>query len=90
MRTIGSGALALAGLGTLAAILKDFAGMSVAVEDRARYDEGWAYISFRDPAGDLKPAAAAFPKETCFNCHAEHAATDNVFTQLYPILQRSR
>ena len=52
MRTIGSGALALAGLGTLAAILKDFAGMSVAVEDRARYDEGWAYISFRDPAGD--------------------------------------
>ena len=53
-------------------------------------DEGWAYISFRDPAGDLKPAAAAFPKETCFNCHAEHAATDNVFTQFYPILQRSR
>jgi hypothetical protein len=36
----------------------------------------------------MKPAAAAFPKETCFNCHAEHGATDNVFTQFYPILQR--
>ena len=60
MRTIGSGVLVLAGLGTLAAILGG------------------------------TPAAAAFPKETCFNCHAEHGATDNVFTQFYPILQRGR
>ena len=69
---------------------KDFVGMAVAVKDRERYDEGWAYLSYRDPAGGLKPAAGAFPKETCFNCHAEHGATDNVFTQFYPILQRGR
>ena len=69
---------------------KDFVGMAVAVKDRERYEEGWAYLSYGDPAGGLKPAAAAFPKETCFNCHAEHAATDNVFTQFYPILQRGR
>ena len=91
MRTIGSGVLVLVGLGTLAAILeKDFVGMAVAVKDRERYDEGWAYLSYGDPAGGLKPAAAALPKETCFNCHAEHGATDNVFTQFYPILQRGR
>ena len=51
---------------------KDFVGMAVAVKDRERYEEGWAYLSYGDPAGGLKPAAAAFPKETCFNCHAEH------------------
>ena len=67
---------------------KDFAGMEVAVKDRKRYAAGWAYLSFRDRAGGLKPAAAAFPKASCYDCHAEHAATDNVFTQFYPILQR--
>ena len=67
---------------------KDFAGMEVAVKDSERYADGWAYLSFRDRAGGLKPSASAFPKESCYDCHAEHAATDNVFTQFYPILQR--
>ena len=68
---------------------KDFAGVEVVVKDRERCADGWACLSFRDRAGGLKPAEA-FPKESCYDCHAEHAATDNVFTQFYPILQRDR
>ena len=67
---------------------KDFLGMEVAVKDSERYPEGWAYLSFRDRSGGLRESASAFPKERCYDCHAEHAATDNVFTQFYPVLQR--
>ena len=67
---------------------KDFLGMEVAVKDSERYPEGWAYLSFRDRSGGLRASASAFPKERCYDCHAEHAATDNVFTQFYPVLQR--
>ena len=37
-------------------------------------------------ASELK-AAKAFPKEACWNCHNEHAKTDNVFVQFYPTLR---
>lgn len=67
---------------------KDFLGMEVAVKDSQRYEEGWAYLSFRDRSGGLRESASAFPKDRCYDCHAEHAATDNVFTQFYPVLQR--
>ena len=67
---------------------KDFLGMEVAVKDSERYEEGWAYLSFRDRSGGLRESASAFPKDRCYDCHAEHAATDNVFTQFYPVLQR--
>ena len=30
---------------------KDFLGMEVAVKDSERYEEGWAYLSFRDRSG---------------------------------------
>ena len=60
-----------------------FAGFSVAVKDTERFDETWGYVSFAD--GDT---AAPFPTERCYDCHAEHGATDNVFTQFYPILRR--
>lgn len=67
---------------------KDFLGMEVAVKDGERYEDGWAYLSFRDRSGGLRESASAFPKDRCYDCHAEHAATDNVFTQFYPVLQR--
>ena len=69
---------------------KDFLGMEAAVKDSERYPEGWAYLSFRDRSGGLRESASAFPKERCYDCHAEHAATDNVFTQFYPVLQRGQ
>jgi hypothetical protein len=58
-------------------------GFSVAVKDSERFDETWGYVSFGDGA-----TATPFPKERCYDCHAEHAAVDNVFTQFYPILRR--
>ena len=60
-----------------------FAGFSVAVKDSERFEETWGYVSF--DAGDT---ATPFPRERCYDCHAEHGAADNVFTQFYPILRR--
>jgi hypothetical protein len=42
----------------------------------------WRYYSFGDAA-----TAPANPREACFDCHADHAATDHVFTQFYPVLR---
>ena len=41
---------------------KDFLGMEVAVKDSDRYEEGWAYLSFRDRSGGLRASASAFPE----------------------------
>lgn len=60
-----------------------FVGFSVAVKDAGRFDESWGYVSF-----DEADTATPFPRERCYDCHAEHAAIDNVFTQFYPILRR--
>jgi hypothetical protein len=43
----------------------------------------WRYYSF----GEDATAAPANPREACFDCHTEHAATDHVFTQFYPVLR---
>ena len=60
----------------------DFLGLSAAVKDSERFDETWGYVSFDGPK------ATPFPKERCYDCHHEHGATDNVFTQFYPVLRR--
>jgi hypothetical protein len=63
-------------------------GIEVAVKDSSRYDESWAYFNFIRPDGSAAPSAKAFKKESCWVCHDEHAATDNVFTQFYPMLRQ--
>jgi YHS domain-containing protein len=77
------------GEGVLPSRRGQFAGAVVAVEmavkDTARRTEGWAYYNFSGPDG-LRPTAVAMPKNSCFNCHAEHAKRDNVFLQFYPML----
>ncbi|MEO7146092.1 MAG: cytochrome P460 family protein [Bryobacteraceae bacterium] len=64
-----------------------FAGIEVAVKDRARFPEQWAYFNFIGSGGEALAAATAFPKESCWNCHHQHAAADNVFVQFYPVLK---
>lgn len=64
-------------------------GVEVALKDSARFEDGWAYFNFSSRAG-LLPAAKAFPKAMCWDCHNAHAAVDNVFVQFYPILRESR
>ncbi len=63
-------------------------GIEVALKDSSQYDESWAYFNFIRRDGSAAPSVKAFNKESCWACHNEHAATDNVFTQFYPILRQ--
>ncbi|MGH9320946.1 MAG: cytochrome P460 family protein [Vicinamibacteria bacterium] len=65
-----------------------FTGLSAAVKDKERFPEGWGYVSFMRDGSRFADSAAPFAKEQCYDCHREHAATDNVFTQFYPVLRR--
>ena len=68
----------------------DIHGVEMAVKDKARTPEGWAYYGFGSPMGNggLRESAAPQPKASCFDCHVQHAARDNVFTQFYGLLQK--
>jgi hypothetical protein len=59
----------------------------VALKDHDKFDEGWAYFDF---ANGSKKTSTAFPKGSCFSCHKEHGADDNVFTQFYPVLREAK
>lgn len=61
-------------------------GLEVALKDSEHFEDGWAYFMFG--TGDtLRETAKAFPKATCWDCHNDHAADDNVFVQFYPVLR---
>lgn len=69
-------------------------GLEVAVKDTKRYPDGWAYFMFHDAPEKAKSetvhAERAFDRKDCFDCHAEHGADDNVFTQYYSVLTEAR
>lgn len=58
--------------------------VEVAVKDSEAFEEGWAYFDFSNG----RQASRVFPRGQCFDCHVEHGARDNVFTQFYPVLRR--
>jgi hypothetical protein len=58
--------------------------LEVAVKDRERFPDGWAYFGFGDGS---RRTATAFARTDCFNCHRQHAKSDNVFVQFYPVLR---
>jgi len=62
-------------------------GIEVALKDSARFKESWAYFNFIREDGSAAASVKAFPKDRCWSCHKEHAATENVFTQFYPVLR---
>ena len=65
--------------------------VEMAVKDRQRTDDGWAYYDFGGPmSGGYRATAPAQPKQACYSCHVEHAQTDNVFTQFYGLLGAAR
>ena len=68
---------------------KAFAGLEASVKDRSRFKEGWGYFLFGGGGGALRAEAAPMPASACWQCHHEHAATDHVFTQFYPVLSRT-
>ena len=64
--------------------------IEVAVKDSKRAPESWAYYAFGGPMmGGYRSTAAPQPKASCFNCHTEHAARDNVFMQFYGLLNEA-
>lgn len=75
-------------------------GLEIAIKDAKRFPDGWAYFMFHDkpsqPSQPSKPvtpartAEQAFERKDCFDCHAEHGAEDNVFTQFYSVLTNAR
>lgn len=68
----------------------EWTGLSAAVKDKERFPEGWGYVTFRRDGGPMKDAAEPFARERCYDCHVKHGATDNVFTQFYPVLRDAR
>jgi len=65
----------------------DRVAVEVALKDHEKFEEGWAYFDF---ANGKKKTSSAFPKASCFSCHKEHGADDNVFTQFYPVLRDAK
>jgi Cytochrome P460 len=64
--------------------------IEMAVKDKGRVPEGWAYYQFGGPmSGGYLPAAAPQPKASCYSCHVDHAARDNVFMQFYGLLKEA-
>ena len=68
-------------------VQKDYIGLAAAVKDSRRFKEGWAYFSFKEGNGKFKPTAKPAAKSACYDCHREHGAIDNVFTQFYLVLR---
>jgi len=64
----------------------DIHGVEMEVKDSSHRPEGWAYYAFDGMRGSIQTTAQANPKASCYSCHAEHAARDNVFLQFYPLL----
>ncbi len=60
-------------------------GVEMAVKDSRRSESTWAYYGFGGLDG-IRKTAEAFSADSCYQCHAEHAAYDNVFLQFYPLL----
>jgi Cytochrome P460 len=59
-------------------------GMEVHVKDNTRFkDQGnWAFFGFDED----KPSKMTPTTQSCYSCHAQHAAVDTTFVQFYPTL----
>lgn len=72
----------------------EFIGLEATVKSAKHFPKepgNWAYFSFTTKDHKtLKPAATAFPTETCAACHKASAADDMVFTQYYPVLRAAK
>jgi hypothetical protein len=57
-------------------------GIEVHMKDEARFAGGWRFFSFDEG----KPAKMHPLSDSCYSCHAAHAAVDTTFVQFYPTL----
>jgi hypothetical protein len=63
--------------------------VEASVKDSSRFEGGWGYFGFSD-RGQIRTTAKPLPTAACWSCHDEHAETDHVFTQFYPVLRSAR
>jgi hypothetical protein len=68
------------------AYAKKLTGLEAAVKSGDRFDQPWTYYAFDSADGIRRQKARRFTGENCIACHREHAQTDHVFTQFYPVL----
>jgi len=66
---------------------REYVALEAAVKQSDRFEERWAYFSFDGKDGKPLAKAQPFPREECWSCHHQKAATDHVFTQFYPVLR---
>jgi len=57
-------------------------GFEAHVKDEARFPGKWAFFAFEGK----EPAKMIPASESCYSCHAAHAAVDTTFVQFYPTL----
>ena len=63
------------------------AALEVAVKDTKRFpDGGWAYFDFSNRNGAPESAAPLPKTASCYACHANNTAVENMFVQFYPTL----
>ena len=75
-------------LGLQGSFEKEFIGLKVSVKDSQRFSDVWEYFDFDKAAREGHPnEASPESKASCWSCHKSNAATDNVFTQFYPVLR---
>jgi hypothetical protein len=61
------------------------------VKDSTRFAGGWGFFDFTGPDGAMKSTARALSDSSgCRACHRQHAETDHVFTQYYPVLRAAQ
>lgn len=62
----------------------ELVALELHVKDTGRFETGWGFFGFDTGVekAEVVPAGAS-----CYGCHAEHAAQDDVFTQFYPVLR---
>jgi hypothetical protein len=65
-------------------------GVEMAVKDRSRVAEGWAYYAFGEVPRAGVSTAQPNPTASCYSCHSKNAARDNVFMQFYSLLSSAR
>jgi len=61
---------------------------SIHVKDEKAGPGTWTFYGYRSGGEEL---GTALPRsQACYSCHADHAATDTVFTQYYPTMMEAR
>jgi len=65
----------------------DIVAMRMEMRDDARYPSKWAWFNFEQNNGAWRPTLPQpEPAKNCLQCHADHGAVDDSFTQFYPTL----